>query len=281
MTTTSPTQNDTSFIDWQDEVQEMLDELEEKIQEGVDWVLDQWDGSILDSWLKYTSPAVYAAGKYAVEKLEEAIQRIWDEFERILPEVWDEVRRLFATPWGLMDLSEKYSEAAGALRDEEIAVDRLTRHIQKGWSGDAATAYNGVALEQKKAILAVNTGLTSASSACATGARQIWETWRAVVDTILNIAGKVVAAIKDGTDAGQWVTLDAGPAIKVIGEVAIEVLRLANKLLGFWADNTTVNLAVWNGLNDGLVGLRSGNEWPNIDSYDRDDVSDKGGWTHS
>ena len=102
-----------------------------------------------------------------------------------------------------------------------------------------------------------------------------------MVDTILDIAGSVVAAIKDGTDAGQWVTLDAGPAIKVIGEVAIEVLRLANELLGFWADNTTVNLAVWTGLNDGLVGLRSGNAWPDIDSYDRDDVRDGSGWTHS
>ena len=63
--------------------------------------------------------------------------------------------------------------------------------------------------------------------------------------------------------------------------VAIEVLRLANELLGFWADNTTVNLAVWTGLNDGLVGLRSGNAWPDIDSYDRDDVRDGSGWTHS
>ena len=281
MTTTAPTQYDTSFIDWQDEVERMLETLEEKIQEGVDWVLDQWDGSILDSWLKYTSPAAYAAGKYALSRLEDAIQRIWDEFERILPEVWEQVRRLFATPWGLMDLSERYSEAAGALRDEEIAVERLTRHLQKGWSGDAAAAYAGVAAEQKNAILAVNTGLTSASSACATGARQVWATWQAVVDTILDIAGSVVAAIKDGTDAGQWVTLDAGPAIKVIGEVAIEVLRLANELLGFWADNTTVNLAVWTGLNDGLVGLRSGNAWPDIDSYDRDDVGDGSGWTHS
>jgi uncharacterized protein YukE len=281
VTTTGPTQHDTSFIDWQDEVEDMLEQLEDKIQEGVDWVLDQWDGSILDSWLKYTSPAVYAAGKYALDKLEEAIERIWDEFERILPEVWDQVRRLFATPWGLMDLNQRYSEAAGKLRDEELAVDRLTRHIQKGWSGDAWTAYHGVATEQKKAILAVNTGLTSAASACATGARQIWSTWQAVVDTILNIASKVVAAIKDGTDAGQWVTLDAGPAIKVIGDVAIEVLRLANKLLGFWADNTTVNLAVWTGLNDGLVGLGGANAWPDIDSYDRDDLRDKGGWNHS
>ena len=173
MTTTAPTQYDTSFIDWQDEVERMLETLEEKIQEGVDWVLDQWDGSILDSWLKYTSPAAYAAGKYALSRLEDAIQRIWDEFERILPEVWEQVRRLFATPWGLMDLSERYSEAAGALRDEEIAVERLTRHLQKGWSGDAAAAYAGVAAEQKNAILAVNTGLTSASSACATGARPV------------------------------------------------------------------------------------------------------------
>lgn len=280
MTTTSPTLADTSYVDFQDEVQAMLETVRDKIQEGIDWVADQWDGSILDSWLKYTSPAVYAAGKYALSKLEDAFDALWDAFEEAVPKVWEQVRTLFATPWGLMALSEAYSEAAGQLRDEEIAVDRLTRHLQKGWSGDAWTAYNGVATEQKKAILAVNTGLTAASTACAAGAKQIRETWSAVIDTILKLAGQVVSAIKDATDAGQWVTLDAGPAIKVIGMISIEILSLANKLAGFWADNQTVNLAVWTGLNDGLVGLRSGNTWPDIDSYDLDDVRDEGGWKH-
>lgn len=281
MTTTSPTLADTSYVDFQDDVERMLEEIEAKIAEGIGWVADQWDGSILDSWLKYTSPAVYAAGKYAVSRLEDAFDAIWDAFEEALPRVWEQVRRLFATPWGLMALSEAYSEAAGQLRDEEIAVDRLTRHVQKGWSGDAWTAYNGVAIEQKKAILAVNTGLTAAATACAAGAKQIKDTWVAAIETMLRLAGQVVSAIKDATDAGQWVTLDAGPAIKVIGMVAIEIAALATKLTSFWMDNNTVNLAVWTGLNDGLVGLRSGNTWPDIDSYDLDDVRDQGGWDHS
>ena len=281
MTTTAPTLHDMSFVEFQDEVEGLLDDLHAKIQEGIDWVADQWDGSILDSWLKYTSPAVYAAGKYALHKLEEAFEAIWDALEEVLPKVWAEVRRLFATPWGLMALSEAYSEAAGQLRDEEIAVDRLTRHIQKGWSGDAWTAYNGVATEQKKAILAINTGLTAAATAAAAGAKQIKDTWVAVIETVLKLVGQVVSAIKDATDAGQWVTLDAGPAIKVIGMVSIEIASLATKLGSFWMDNQTVNLAVWTGLNDGLVGLREGNTWPNIDSYDLDDVRDKGGWNHS
>lgn len=285
-----PSQTDLSFVHFNDDVEEYLDKVEEKIREGVDWVWDQWDNSIVNKYGRFVSPVAWWAINNAKGHLEDAIEAIWDEFEKVCEGVWEKVRELFATPWGLMDLSERYSSAAGILRGEATLIDRIKRHIQKGWSGDAFTAYGGMTDEQKAALNGIATGLSTASSACATSAQQIWDIWIAVMNYILDQLDTVLGKIKDATDAGQWVTLDAGVVTSLIGQLLVNVGRLVTDLLAFWADNQTVNIAVWNGLNDGkdLLGLTvtgQGDDrelnWPDLSPADVDDVQDKDAWTHA
>lgn len=285
-----PSQTDLSYVHFNDDVEEYLDKVEEKIREGVDWVWDQWDNSIVNKYGRFVSPVAWWAINNAKDNLEDAIDSIWDEFEEVCEGVWEKVRELFATPWGLMDLSERYSSAAGILRGEATLIDRIKRHIQKGWSGDAFTAYGGMTDEQKFALNGIATGLSTASSACATSAQQIWDVWIAVMNYILDQLDTVLGKIKDATDAGQWVTLDAGVVTSLIGQLLVNVGRLVTDLLAFWADNQTVNIAVWNGLNDGkdLLGLTvtgQGDDrelnWPELSPADVDDVQDKDAWTNA
>lgn len=285
-----PSQTDLSYVDFTDDVETYLDKVEEKIREGIDWVWDQWDNSIVNKYGRWVSPVAWLAINHAKDNLEDAIESIWDKFEEVCEGVWEKVRELFATPWGLMDLSERYSSAAGVLRSEVTLIDRIKRHIEKGWSGDAFTAYGGMTEEQKWALNGLATGLTSASSACATSAQQIWDVWIAVMNYILDQLDTVLGKIKDATDAGQWVTLDAGVVTSLVGQLLVNVGQLVTQLLSFWADNQTVNIAVWNQLNDGsdLRGLTvtgSGDNrelnWPELSPADVEDVQDKDAWTHS
>lgn len=285
-----PSQFDLSYVHFNDDVEEYLDKVEEQIREGIDWVWDQWDNSIVNKYGRFVSPVAWWAINNAKDNLEDAIDSIWDEFEEVCEGVWEKVRELFATPWGLMDLSERYSSAAGILRGEATLIDRIKRHIQKGWSGDAFTAYGGMTDEQKFALNGIATGLSTASSACATSAQQIWDVWIAVMNYILDQLDTVLGKIKDATDAGQWVTLDAGVVTSLIGQLLVNVGRLVTDLLAFWADNQTVNIAVWNGLNDGkdLLGLTvtgQGDDrelnWPELSPADVDDVQDKDAWTNA
>lgn len=285
-----PSQFDLSYVHFNDDVEEYLDKVEEQIREGIDWVWDQWDNSIVNKYGRFVSPVAWWAINNAKDNLEDAIDSIWDEFEEVCEGVWEKVRELFATPWGLMDLSERYSSAAGILRGEATLIDRIKRHIQKGWSGDAFTAYGGMTDEQKFALNGIATGLSTASSACATSAQQIWDVWIAVMNYILDQLDTVLGKIKDATDAGQWVTLDAGVVTSLIGQLLVNVGRLVTDLLAFWADNQTVNIAVWNGLTDGkdLLGLTvtgQGDDrelnWPELSPADVDDVQDKDAWTNA
>lgn len=285
-----PSQNDLSYVHFTDDVEEWLGKVEDKIEEGIDWVWEQWDNSVVNKYGKWVSPALWIAINHAKGNLEDAIEDIWDKFTEVCEGVWEEVRSLFATPWGLMDLSERYSSAAGILRGEATLIDRIKRHIQKGWSGDAFTAYGGMTDEQKNALNGLATGLSTASTACATGAKQIWDIWIALLNYVLDQLNTVLGKIKDATDAGQWVTLEAGVVTSLIGQLLVNVGKLVTKLLSFWADNQTVNLAVWNGLNDGkdLTGVTvsgSGDQrdidWPGLSPADVGDVKDKDAWEHS
>ncbi len=285
-----PSQTDLSYVHFTDDVEEWLGKVEDKIEEGIDWVWEQWDNSIVNKYGKWVSPALWLAINHAKGNLEDAIEDIWEKFKEVCEGVWEEVRSLFATPWGLMDLSERYSSAAGILRGEATLIDRIKRHIQKGWSGDAFTAYGGMTDEQKNALNGLAAGLSTASTACATGAKQIWDIWIALLNYVLDQLNTVLGKIKDATDAGQWVTLDAGVVTSLIGQLLVNVGKLVTKLLSFWADNQTVNLAVWNGLNDGkdLTGVTvsgSGDQrdidWPGLSPADVGDVKDKDAWEHS
>lgn len=285
-----PSQNDLSYVHFTDDVEEWLGKVEDKIEEGIDWVWEQWDNSVVNKYGRWVSPALWIAINHAKGNLEDAIDDIWEKFKEVCEGVWEEVRSLFATPWGLMDLSERYSSAAGILRGEATLIDRIKRHIQKGWAGDAFTSYSGMTDEQKNALNGLATGLSTASSACATGAKQIWDIWIALLNYVLDQLNTVLGKIKDATDAGQWVTLDAGVVTSLIGQLLVNVGKLVTKLLSFWADNQTVNLAVWNGLNDGrdLSGVTvsgSGDQrdidWPGLSPADVGDVKDKDAWEHS
>jgi hypothetical protein len=282
-------QPDLSYVDFMDDVEKYLQKVEDKIQEGIDWVWEQWDKSILNKYGKWVSLAAYLAIEHAKNNLEDAIQAIWDKFEEVCEGVWEKIKQLFATPWGLMDLSERYSSAAGLLRGEATLIDRIKRHIQKGWSGDAFVAYSGMTDEQKNALNGLAGGLSTASSACATGAKQIWDIWIALLNYVLDQLNTVLGKIKDATDAGQWVTLEAGVVTSLVGQLLVNVGKLVTTLASFWADNQTVNIAVWNGLNDGkdlagVVVTGSGDErelsWPQPSPADREDVKDKDAWTH-
>lgn len=283
-------QPDLSYVDFMDDVEKYLGQVQDKIEEGIDWVWEQWDNSIVNKYGRWVSPIAWLAINHAKDNLEDAIDSIWDKFEEVCEGVWEKVRELFATPWGLMDLSERYSEAAGILRGEATLIDRIKRHIQKGWAGDAFVAYGGMTDEQKFALNGMATGLSTASSACATGAQQIWDIWIALLNYVLDQLNTVLGKIKDATDAGQWVTLDSGVVVSLIGQLLVNVGKLVTTLASFWADNQTVNLAVWNGLNDGsdLLGLTvtgSGDQrelnWPALSPADVDDVQDKGAWVNS
>ena len=269
------------YSEFDTDVETKLEELHEKIQEGIDYIWQKWDDSILSSnWGWLISPGLKAAVELHKGNLEDEIEKLWDSFETKAEEMWDKVNDLTGDPWALMLMNDAYLTAAGKIRDETVVVGNMTAQVKKGWEGDAYDSYFNTATKQTNAITGVDKGLVAAAAACAAGALQVRSIWRDFIDEMLNIVDAILDAIKDATDAGQWVTFDAGPAIKVIGKIAVEALRFWNKLDSYFDTNATVNTGMWTDLNNGVVGLDGNNDWPKIPGYDLADLGNKGEWDH-
>ncbi|MFC7503909.1 WXG100 family type VII secretion target [Nocardioides sp. CPCC 206347] len=272
------------YSDYTDDTELKLEDIQKKIEEGVQKVIDTWNDSIiakgLDSrWAWVVSPGLKAAYEWAKGNLEDEIEKLWDDFEKFCEDLWDTVSDITGDPWVLMQMNQAYITAAGRIRDEKRVVNDITARLANSWSGDAFTSYDAVVKEQVAAINGVDLGLKSAATACAEGALQIRKTWRDCIDVLLDVVDTVLDGIKDGTDAGQWVTFDAGPAIKVIGKALTATIGYANTLEGYFDENVTVKLSMWTTLNSGLDGLDANNDWPTISGREIGDISDSGGYT--
>ena len=270
------------YHQYSDDVEAKIQELHDKIEEGIQQVFDTFNDAIgSKGWMWLVSPAVKIAFEMAKDRLEEEAQRLWDEFSDKVDEMWDKVEEMTGNPWNLMEMNQAYLDAASKIRDEKAVINDLTAEVGKHWSGVAYSAYSHAANRQLQAIAAVDKGLVSAATACAEGALQIRSIWRDMIDTILDTVNTILDAIKDGTDAGQWVTFDAGPAIKVVGKIAVMAVQLWNDLDRYFDTNTTVQLSMWRNLNGGLDGLDANNDWPALGSRDAADMDGKGGWDHT
>ncbi|MBM0126598.1 WXG100 family type VII secretion target [Pimelobacter simplex] len=272
------------YSDYTDDTELQLEDVKKKIEEGVDYIIDTWNDSIiakgLDSdWAWVISPGLKAGYEWAKGNLEDEIERLWGEFEKFCEDLWDEISDVTGEPWTLMSMNAAYIKAAGRIRDEKRVINDIGTRLALSWSGDAFTTYDALVKEQNNAIIAVDTGLKSAATACAEGARQIRSIWRRCIDALLDVVDAILDAIKDGTDAGQWVTFDAGPAIKVIGKCLTATIGLVNDLEAYFDENVTVKLSMWTTLNSGLDGLDANNEWPSISGREIGDLSDEGGYT--
>ncbi|WP_134738335.1 hypothetical protein [Nocardioides sp. 503] len=269
------------YQDYNDDVDTKIQELSDKIEEGVQKVIDTFNDTIGSSNWAWISPGLKIAYNMAKDKIEEEIEHLWNEFTKFCEDMWAKVEEMTGNPFHLMDMNASYLKAAGRIRDEKMVVDSLLAEVTKTWSGDAFISYRDAATRQKNAINAVDTGLVSAATACAEGAKELREVWRIMVDVLLDVVNAILDAIKDGTDAGQWVTFDAGPAIKVIGKIVTAALDLWNRLDAYFDSNVTVKLSMWRNLNEGLDGLNANNDWPVLSSRYTDEMNDKGKWTHT
>jgi uncharacterized protein YjbJ (UPF0337 family) len=270
--------SDYNFVgEFTDDATELLEQLKAKIEEGIEWVVDQWNDH-MDSWkmkIEMMTPIIAYQAMQAAEALEAALKKLWDIFADFVTDLWDKIDKMVGGPWALMEMSDYYTWASAHLRDEGTLVARMNDRLSEHWEGDARDAFGKVTKEQVAAINGVSAGLTAAAAACAGGAYQLRSVWRDVISTVLNLANNMLDCIKDGTDVGQWVTFDTGPALKFYGKIGVELVSLANNLESYFDDNATVQHAMWADLNTGVAGMLAGNTWPNVEPSKQHDMNSK------
>lgn len=259
--------------------------IQKKIKQGLDQVVGMFNEApgLSSNWAWLASPAGKAGYELLKAHFNGQIDQVWEEFKKVCDDLWKRAEQMTGDPWTLMSLNRAYHQAAGRLRDEPMVITTLYDEVKLDWEGDAFVVYEQVGNKQKEAFkgIAGGEGLVEAAHLCADGAHQLRSAWRDIVDELINVAKLILEAIKEGTDAGQWVTFDAGPAIKVIGQIAATVVAAWNRLDRYFDYASTQSMSRWRKLNSGVPGLDAANKWPEVSPSQLGTLDGKEDWKAS
>lgn len=153
--------------------------------------------------------------------------------------------------------------------------------VQAAWSeGEGPEAFARQAPKQASAALGAASGLGEAATALGDASSTIISSWLDIQSAILGYAGEIVDSIEQAASGAQIITLEIGPAIKVILSIFVKVAELANTLIRYVAEDATAGATAWNVLKSGnsLEGLMAGNAWPEISGVDGRALTNQAKW---
>ncbi|MFE6506785.1 hypothetical protein ACFVDI_00145 [Nocardioides sp. NPDC057767] len=265
------------------EVQRNMDEAQAGINEGIDWAQDEFNRRIeAIPWYEWTAkPWLHWTVNRGIDALQEAANSLWDLFEEKAPEIWEQANQVQGDPVTLGLIQNSYIAASAVLHDlKQGDLPDAIGDVRDAWGGDSrgADAFADQAEKQVAAISAVEDGLKTAIEMCGQGSSNILSSWQDIIDALIDFASQTVSVVKDGCDAGQILTLEIGPTEELIGSAVTTVLKLANQLGRYLAEDGTANAAVWKIAENGIDGLNSGNAWPKISGTDGATMENSGTW---
>lgn len=273
-----------TFAEFEGMVENGLNTLQLKINEGVNGVQAEFSRRIeaIPDWEWIVKPWLRFAVDRGVDALQEQFNKIWDAFEEKKEEIWKKVSEIQGDPIRVSLLSNSYIAAGRMLTDvgDSYLPDAISR-VHDAWpEGKGPDAFGRQAPKQATAALGAASGLTQAAIALSELANKIVATWKTVHDALLDYASKVVDAINESTDAAKILTCDLGPAIKIVLDAAIQVVKLASDLLTYVVEDVTAGATKWKILESGneLAGLLAGNAWPKIAGLDGREMINRGNW---
>ena len=80
------------YWEYSDDVDAKIQEISDKVQEGVEYILGKWEDTIgSQDWMWFVSPGVKIAYEIAKGNLEDEIQRLWDGFTDACEDMWEKV----------------------------------------------------------------------------------------------------------------------------------------------------------------------------------------------
>ena len=198
----------------------MLD-IHEAIGATLDKVLDMIKVSALLSPLG-------AGGMYLVFR--GVRDRVWDRWTEVQEEIWSLVEEVLGNPAKLIALGSSYTATATDLSGIASAMHADSLRVDDYWTGRAAAAYatsvgrQAEATENVAAILRDTTGVVTDS------ATSLAALWLFFPKQLARAAGDIAAALGGIADAGNWLTLGAGPILDIVNTVLQHLIDAVDKL---------------------------------------------------
>ena len=273
-----------SYTDFEQMVRDALNDFGVNLNAGIESVQTKFTAKIdeIPNWEWAVKPWLVYTVNRGFDALQDAIGELIDTFEEEAPKIIEKIGEIHGDPITLTLLSNGYINAGRVLTDigDAYLPDAISR-VQDAWSeGEGPEAFVRQAPKQASAALGAAGGLGDAATALGEASSTIISSWLDIQSAILGYAGEVVDSIEQAASGAQIITLEIGPAIKVILAIFVKVAELANTLIRYVAEDATAGATAWNVLKSGnaLEGLMAGNTWPEISGVDGRDLTNQEKW---
>lgn len=273
-----------SYADFEQMVHDGLADFETNLNAGIDSVQKKFNEKIneIPDWEWLAKPWLVITVNRGVDALQEKFGELVDAFEEEAPKILEKIGEIEGDPITLTLLSNGYINAGRVLTDigETYLPDAIGK-VSSAWSeGEGPEAFGRQAPKQAVAASGAAGGMGSAADALGQASSKIIQSWLDVHAALVGYAGDIVDSIEQAASGAQIITLEVGPAIKVVLAIFVKIAELANTLIRYVADDVTAGATAWKALESGnsIAGLMAGNTWPKIGGVDGRDMTNQSKW---
>jgi hypothetical protein len=208
-------------------------------------------------------------------KFNHACDQVSEAWEEGVTNIRKSVGGMVGDPLMMSQIASNYRDAASIMGKHKLDLGNANSVLGSGWSGRAYDAYTTVSGQQDGALSGLSQQLQAASKLLDTASNNLVQQWIKQLDNLAQCVAAFLNVAGDLGDLGNAPTFEAGPALKLIGEIVSHASTILTDYASYVADLEIVGAGDWDGLNTnfGDRGLPDG-QWPRIGDIPRGAMND-------
>jgi uncharacterized protein YukE len=218
-------------------------------------------------------------GGYTAHQLEgkfnHACDQVSEAWEQGVLEIRKSIGNMVGDPLMMSQIASNYRDAASIMGKHKLDLGNANSVLGSDWSGRAFDAYTTVSGQQDNALSGLSQQLQAAGKLLDTAANNLIQQWIKQLDNLAQCVAAFLNVSGDLGDLGNAPTFEAGPALKLIGEIVSHASTILTDYASYVAELEIVGAGDWDGLNTnfGDRGLPDG-QWPRIGDIPRGAMND-------
>jgi uncharacterized protein YukE len=209
------------------------------------------------------------------KKFEHACDQVSEAWETGVGQIREAVGGMIGDPLMMSQIASDYRDAAAIMGKHKLDLGDANSVLRSGWTGRAFDAYTTVSGQQDAALSGLSQQLQSASKLLDEASNNLVQQWIDQLDNLAQCLSSFLNVAGDLGDLGNAPTFEAGPALKLIGEIVSQASTILSSYTSYVANLEISGAGDWDGLNTGFgdKGLPNG-QWPRIGDIPRGAMND-------
>lgn len=276
------------------QVNDLLEEIQEKIDEFLDKSADLFDGAIRaittggPGAIKGAIKGFFSGGPFGVGPgaVQGAIDAMLEDYEKGCNDIngkWEELQEsvrmtigsILGDPLQMSKIASNYRDVVEKLGNHGNEIKSANSYVALSWQGGRAhQAYVNTSDYQLEALSAVVATLDNAAQLMDDHQVMLIQYWSDQLNNLVKIGVALTNEISDLADAGNWLSAGVGPIVRAFSESIGGAADILTTFINYWAELNIGMAGDWDGLQAMIPesGLEN-NVWPDFTNVDSSQIN--------